>query len=265
MSPSSHEPRPVLWQYLTWPEIASLRDAGMDMVILPVGSTEQHGPHLAVDTDTVTATSVAHAVSARTGVPVLPSVPYGCSLGHSHRWPGALSLEPQTLAQLVFECGSWAIRAGFRRILIVNGHVTNAAPLRCALELLRSRFDDCMVALRDVGAVSERVRRAFLSDAEDWHANRAETSLILALSPERVRASELASADDPDRTRGLLFAHPVNRTSTNGVTGSPSGATVELGRELFAMIVDDLTEQVRAGLRERPPLEAGSFAEEARR
>jgi|SRR5690606_30174925 len=109
------------------------------------------------------------------------------------------------------------------------------------------------------------VRRAFLSDAEDWHANRAETSLILALSPERVRASELASADDPDRTRGLLFAHPVNRTSTNGVTGSPSGATVELGRELFAMIVDDLTEQVRAGLRERPPLEAGSFAEEARR
>ncbi|MEW6268191.1 MAG: creatininase family protein [Thermodesulfobacteriota bacterium] len=265
MTSHSHEARPLLWQELTWPEIAALRDAGMDMVILPVGSTEQHGPHLAVDTDTVTATSVAHAVSERTGVPVLPAVPFGCSLGHSHRWPGTLSLEPQTLAQLVFECLSWAYRSGFRRILILNGHVTNAAPLRCALELLRARFDDGMVALRDVGAVSERVRRAFASDAEDWHANRAETALILAVRPERVRASLLVSSDDPDRTAGLLFAHPVNRTSANGVTGSPSGATPELGREVFAMIVDDLTEQVRAGLRERPPLEASYFGEGARR
>jgi len=263
MTETEHQARPLLREELTWPEIAALRAGGMDMVILPVGSTEQHGPHLAVDIDTVTATAVAHAVSVRTGVPVLPAMPYGCSLGHSHRWPGTLSLEPQTLAQLTFECLSWAYRSGFRRILILNGHVTNAAPLRCALELLRARFDDCMVALRDVGAVSERVRHAFCGDADDWHANCAETALVLAVRPERVRLSELARADDPDRTAGLLFAHPVNRTSTNGVTGSPSGATTELGAALFEMIVADLTAQVRAGLHESPPLAASYFTEAA--
>lgn len=265
MTEASHRERPLLWQEMTWPEIAALRDGGMDMVILPVGSTEQHGPHLALDTDTVTATTVAHAVSARTGVPVLPAIPYGCSLGHSHRWPGTLSLEPQTLTQIAIECLSWAYRAGFRRILILNGHVTNAAPLRCALEVLRARHDDCMVALRDVGAVSERVRRAFCGDADDWHANCAETALILAVLPDRVRAAELAGADDPDRTAGLLFAHPVNRTSVNGVTGHPSRATRALGAELFDMIVSDLTAQVEVGLRETPPLDAGYFTEVASR
>ena len=264
MTNVEQEARPLLWEELTWPEIAALRDGGMDMVMLPVGSTEQHGPHLAVDADTVTATSVAHAVSLRTGVLVLPALPYGCSLGHSHRWPGTLSLAPHTLTQVAFECLSWAYHSGFRRILILNGHVTNAAPLRCALELLRSRFDDCMVALRDVGAVSARVREAFCGDADDWHANRAETSLVLALRPDRVRASELAHADDPDRTGGLLFAHPVNRTSRNGVTGRPSGATQRLGRELLDMIVTDLTAQVRSGLRETPPLDAGYHVEASR-
>ena len=261
MTHDAHEERPLLWEEMTWPEIAALRDGGMDMVILPVGSTEQHGPHLSVDTDTVTATRVAWRVSARTGVPVLPAIPYGCSLGHSHRWPGTLSLEPQTLIQVAFECLSWAYRAGFRRILILNGHVTNMAPLRCALELLRARFDDCMVALRDVGAASDRVRRAFCGDADDWHANHAETSLVLALEPGRVRPSELGRADDPDRTAGLLFAHPVNRTSTNGVTGFPSRATRDHGVELLDMLVTDLTAQVRAGLHESPPLDAGSSTE----
>ena len=61
MTDASHRERPLLWNEMTWPEIAALRDGGMDMVILPVGSTEQHGPHLALDTDTVTATTVAHA------------------------------------------------------------------------------------------------------------------------------------------------------------------------------------------------------------
>ena len=71
--------RAVEWARLTWCELAELQRR-VDMVILPVGSTEQHGPHLAMDTDTVSAWSVATAVGARTGVPVLPAIPYGCSL-----------------------------------------------------------------------------------------------------------------------------------------------------------------------------------------
>jgi creatinine amidohydrolase len=248
---------PVLWERLTWEEIASLRKAGMDMAILPVGATEQHGPHLTLEVDTRSAVSIAHAVSAATRVPVLPAIAYGCSLGHSRRWPGTLALSPHTLIDLVAEVGDWVIGAGFRRLLILNGHVTNFAPLRCALELLRSRHDEAMVAVVSLHEISARVREVYGADAEDWHANQAETALMLALAPEAVRLERLASADDPDRTHGLLFSHPVNRTSSNGVTGSPSRARQEDGAQLLAWMVEDLTARVKAALREAPPLPHG--------
>ena len=250
----------VLWQSLTWEEIAGLRAAGMDAALLPVGATEQHGPHLATSVDSVTAERLAHAVSKVTGVPVLPTLHYGCSLGHSRRWPGTLALQPQTLIGLLVEIGEWAYHAGVRRLIMINGHVTNFAPLRCALEVLRSRFDDLMVAIRNVADVSPRVRAEFDADAADWHANAAETSLMLHLAPELVRAEKIVEARDPDRTAGLFFSHPVNRTSRNGVTGDPSSASAENGRTLFAKMVEDLAGQVRSALREKPPLDQSYFA-----
>jgi creatinine amidohydrolase len=250
---------PVLWSELTWEEIGALRDAGMEMAMLPVGATEQHGPHLVTSVDCVTAEKLAHAVSVQTGVPVLPTLPYGCSLGHSRRWPGTLALQPQTLTDCVVQLGEWIHAFGFRRLLLVNGHVTNFAPLRCALEILRSRFDDLMIAIRNVGEVSARVRLEFSADAADWHANAAETALMLALAPQFVRLERIAAADDPDRTTGLLFSHPVNRTSLNGVTGQPSRATPEQGAQLFTWMVEDLAADVRAAVRERPPLSQSYF------
>ena len=89
--------------------------------------------------------------------------------------------------------------------MIVNAHVTNAAPLRCALEVLRSRHDGLMVAILDAGSLSPRVERAFRSDAGDWHANAAETSLMMALEPRLVRPGRIGEADDPDRTAGLVL------------------------------------------------------------
>lgn len=247
------------WASLPWPEIAALPSSGMDAALLPVGATEQHGPHLGCGMDSMLADAVCAAVSAGTGVPVLPLLPYGCSLGHSHRWPGTLSLSPQTLIALITDIGDWLHAAGFRRLFLVNAHVTNAAPLRCALEVLRGRHDGLMVAVVNTATVSPRVTRAFTTDGADWHANAAETSLTLALAPELVRRRLLRHADDPDRTRGLVFAHPVNRTSTNGVTGAPSRASAAAGRKLFRWLVADVTTLVRRGLRERAPLDHAYF------
>jgi creatinine amidohydrolase len=251
---------PILWQSMTWQEIAQLREQGMDAAILPVGATEQHGPHLATSVDSVTAERLAHAVSAETGVPVLPTLPYGCSLGHSRRWPGTLSLQPQTLIDVIVQIGEWAHAAAVRRLIIINGHVTNFAPLRCALEVLRSKFDDLLIAIRNVGDVSQRVRTEFYADAEDWHANAAETALMLELAPELVRADRIAEAHDPDRTHGLFFSHPVNRTSRNGVTGHPVTATAEQGARLFSWMVEDLSGLIRTALSERPPLDQSYFS-----
>lgn len=249
----------MLWSERTWPEVPAALEATGFAAILPVGATEQHGPHLGCGMDWVLADRLCAEVARRTLVPMLPAMPYGCSLGHSHRWPGTIALEPITLIHLIKDVGSWAYHSGVRRLFLVNTHVTNAGPLRSALEMLRATHDDLMVALINSATVSARVRAAHFADGEDWHANAAETALMLAVAPEMVREGLIASADDPDRTEGLVFAHPVNRTSRNGVTGFPSRATKAQGEELFGWMVEDLSETVLRGVTETPPLDASYF------
>lgn len=247
----------MIWGEQTWDELPAALAAAKASAILPVGATEQHGPHLGTGMDTVLADHLCRAVAARTSVPMLPVMPYGCSLGHSRRWPGTIALQPTTLIALVKEVGDWAYVSGVRRLFIVNTHVTNAAPLRCALEMLRATHDDMMVALFNTAMLSDRVRAVNFADAEDWHANAAETALMLAVAPEIVRPDKCEAADDPDRTVGHVFAHPVNRTSLNGVTGRPSLATREGGLELFQWLVEDLTKLIETGKSEVPPLGYG--------
>jgi creatinine amidohydrolase len=250
----------MFWSQRTWRELPADLAAVGYAAILPVGATEQHGPHLGCGVDAVLADKLCAAVAARVRVPMLPTLPYGCSLGHSRRWPGTIAVQPVTLIDLVAEIGDWNYHSGVRRLFIVNTHVTNAAPLRCALEMLRSQHDDLMVALFNSGTLSPRVRQFHFADGEDWHANNAETSLMLALAPEMVRTDALARADDPDRTAGLIFAHPVNRTSTNGVTGKPSAATAGNGALWFEWMVEDLCQLIRRGIVETPPLECSYFS-----
>jgi creatinine amidohydrolase len=245
------------WAQRTWAEIPRDLQSVSYAALLPVGATEQHGPHMGCGMDFVLAELVCREVACRAKVPMLPVLPYGCSIGHSRRWPGTIALDPLLMTNLVSSIGTWAHTSGVRRLFIVNAHVTNAAPLRCALELLRAKHDDLMVAVINTATMSERVKAAQFADADDWHANDAETSLMLAMAPQMVRPDLCANADDDDRTPGLVFAHPVNRTSTNGVTGKPSLATADKGRELFGWMCDDLFAIVQRGLKEMPPLEHG--------
>ena len=249
----------MLWSTRTWVELSGDLDAAGGAALLPVGATEQHGPHMGCGMDAVLAEKLCMAVAGETGVPMLPLLPYGCSLGHSRRWPGTIALDPITLIEVVRQIGEWSYHSGVRRLFIVNSHVTNAAPLRCALEMLRAAHDDLMVAVLNTATLSERVRAAHFQDGDDWHANHAETALMLAVAPEMVRPDQLAAADDADRTEGLVFAHPVNRTSLNGVTGAPSRARAEEGQALFDWMVTDLTALVRRGMVETPPLPHSYF------
>jgi creatinine amidohydrolase len=252
---------PVLWEWLTSEEIGLLGQNGMDMAILPVGSTEQHGPHLTVNVDSISAQTVAFAVSAKTGIPVLPTLPYGSALGHTTKWPGTLSLTPTTLTSVVVEIGEWLFRAsGFTRLVLLNGHTTNFAPLRCAVEIIRFRLPGMRIALRGLWEISPRVSKEYYMDAEDWHANAAETSLMLALHDNGVRVDRIA--DDADRTGGLFFAYPVDRTSINGATGTPTLASAEDGRKLFSWQVEDLTKQLMSALTEDPPFEPHDRSED---
>jgi creatinine amidohydrolase len=243
----------IRWDNLTWEEVRDLRARGMDMVILPTGSTEQHGPHLPLAVDTLLAERIALAVSERTGVPILPVLPYGCALGHTRFWPGTISLSPETLAAVIEEILEDVIAYGFTRILILSGHVTNAAPQRVALERLRSRHPRLQIAQRHLLEASARTRAAYLHDAEDFHANASETALMMLLAPDSVRRDRIF--DDPDRTGDLVFSYAVPWTSQAGHTGRPTEATPEMGADLFEMLAADWTEIVQCALAEKPPIE----------
>jgi creatinine amidohydrolase len=247
------------WHNMSWAEIGELVQSGMDTAILPVGATEQHGPHMGCGMDAEIAGQLCRAVAEKTGAIVLPTLPYGCSIGHSQRWPGTVALQPKTMIDVVKDMGDWIYHSGFRRLFIVNGHVGNFAPLRCALEMLRAEHDDMMIALVNSGSISPRVKEQHFHDAQDWHANDAETSLMLALQPAMVRQDLLEESDDPDRTEECVFAHPVNKTSKNGVTGKPSLASAAKGNELFNWMVEDLAALVKRGMSEQSPLTFSYF------
>jgi creatinine amidohydrolase len=249
----------IEWSKTTWDEIPAKLTAANYSAILPIGATEQHGPHMGCGMDYVLADVLCKAVAEKTQVPMLPTMPYGCSIGHSQRWPGTIALQPITLINAIKDMGDWAYHSGVRRLFIVNAHVTNAAPLRCALEMLRAAHDDMMIAVINTAHFSKRAKEFQHADGDDWHANDGETSLMLATAPEMVRQNKLNMADDPDRTAGLVFSHPVNRTSLNGVTGTPSIASKEKGEEWFAWMVEDLSNLVTKGMQENPPLAHSYF------
>lgn len=245
------------WDRLTWTQLSELRDAGPGLVVLPVGATEQHGPHLPTGTDNAIVTAITHYASAQTGVPVLPTMSFGVSVGHTHRWPGTVSLMHETLATAVREMVSWLLADGWSRVLIVNSHFGNDATLRTAVDRLRTdHLSRLQVGLINTFQLSPDIWEYFISDADDLHANRAETDLMLHLDPEACDLQAIASgtADDEDRTVGKVFSYPVALTSTNGVTGKPSLGTAERGRELFVEMGEALAAALETAKTETPPL-----------
>lgn len=242
---------PRLLAEMTWPQIRALLEAGENLCVLPVGATEQHGRHLATGTDTLLADAICRAASSRTGAPTLPALWVGSSNAHTSTWPGTFSLGPRLLIDVVLALARWVRSCGFERLLIVNAHVGNAAPLAVAVDELRT-VGELRVGVAHWFELSEEIARRVTADASDWHAHAAETSLMLHLHPDLVDREQ--THDDPDRTTGLVFSYTVAETSATGTTGSPSSASAEQGAELFELVVEALARRIEAARLEQPPI-----------
>ncbi|MDP4624879.1 MAG: creatininase family protein [Akkermansiaceae bacterium] len=246
---------PVILENFAWPEISRLRDESGGLLILPMGATEQHGPHLPVGMDTLLVEEVCKAASARTGVPVMSALRYTVSQGHTPKWPGTFSLRHGTFISVLRELAAWAVATGWKRLLLVNSHFGNDAPARVAVDQIRLEYmGRLQIGLAHAFQTGEGVWAAYTSDADDLHANRAETSLMMHLFPELVKMDRLAESDDEDRTGGTVFSYPVAQTSLNGVTGNPSQATAEEGELLFGKMVEGLVALLEKAKTEEPPL-----------
>lgn len=220
--------------------MASLADQvwpGVDadaVLLIPLGSTEQHGPHLPLDTDTKIAQAVADRAAAKTDAVVAPTLPYGASGEHAG-FAGTLSMGTEALRHVMIELVRSASLT-FNKIVFVNGHGGNHPAMTSAVEQMVTEG-------HDVTAWWPRL------PGGDAHAGRTETSLMLAIDPGSVRI-DLA---EPGNTNPLaellpdLRAGGVVAASANGVLGDPTGASAAEGARLLEQLVDQLVAAVTAG------------------
>lgn len=249
MAESSHR-----WEELNSVQIAARLAADPDTVaLIPVGATEQHGPHLPVGTDTIMATAVADAAAGDLAL-VLPALAFGASMFHGTQLAGTVAFSGEDTADAAVRVAQACVESGVRRILFVNGHVGNAAPLWLSCDRFRRLHPDRRIGVMQWWDLTPDIARRATEDAADWHANAAETSLMLAVRPDLVDTDAMAGADDPDRTAGTVFRYPVQQVSTNGVTGYPSRASKAFGLELWRDVVAAARDVVERAHNEVPPL-----------
>jgi mycofactocin precursor peptide peptidase len=224
---------------LTWPEVGELAGRGAFLAV-PVASTEQHGPHLPLSTDTDLAVALcARLARSRPDVVVAPAVAYGSS-GEHQDFAGTLSIGQEALELLLVElCRSATLT--FSRVLLVSTHGGNAGVVRRAERRLRGESRDVLAWLA-----------TWRGDA---HAGRTETSLQLALAPERVRLDRAQAGDvrSISELMPVLRASSVRAVSASGVLGDPAGASAAEGAALLAELLAGLLAAVEAW----PPGENG--------
>ncbi len=246
-----------LYGEMTWPEIAGAAEENR-VALLPVGTIEDHGPHLPVDADT----RITWEICRRAGklipeeVVVIPPVIHGYSPHHMD-FPGALTIGAETFSNYILDICNSLIHHRFKRILIANGHGSNSHLLECASRLVITGNQGKALchSVSVTGSVlySDTAKR-ILEESPDrgGHADEAETSIYLALNPDSVdmtmAARELRSRNlslkSVSRTAPMMVPYWSTHTRS-GIMGDATLASIEKGEKLLDAAVRGLAEIVR--------------------
>ena len=247
-----------------WPDIAAYLEKGGDTVLVPIGATEQHGPHTALFVDTAWASDISEAVARREDALVAPPLHFGYS--HHHlAYPGGITLRAETLTQVALDVGESLVSHGFKKILFVNGNrIANLPPLQIAMLKLRYRtgafcgiIDTHLIARRAVCAEADN-----RPDASN-HAGDIETSFMMHAHPDFVRPDKIPTL--PDRPQAEFLANfPMDppfdadvafiattaaefyeKTGGVGVYSDPSQANAERGRRVLDVTIEHAARFVR--------------------
>lgn len=244
---------PLRWEEHTFPEARALVDR-VDAVMIPVGAIEQHGPHLPLNVDTVIAQAVAEAVSAETGVPVVPPVSIGVSASHGD-FPGTLTVRPETMIGYLTDVLDSLYASGVRQFVTISGHIWNSGSIDVAFEKFRTRHDD--VRIRAIAYVSmypgSEVDGHVQHGRGLMHANYFETSVMLHLRSDLVHMDRLTSHLDVDS----FWDYRMDQVSETGIWGRDvHEATPEHGKSEYERCVRTTAEAVSAAVREPWPSRA---------
>jgi creatinine amidohydrolase len=239
------------FNHLTWEEMNDAI-ARQPVVLLPVGSTEQHGPHLPLDVDTFLCEQVCleTARNAPGKVLVLPPVSYGLNLHHID-FPGTIHIEPEVFVAFCLNVTKSVAYHGFKRILVVNGHGSNGPIADLVARKTTLGTESLCAAVNYYIFGMEAFERVKESEVVA-HADEFETSLYLHLAPERVRMDKAVAGDDhrarhmsSDSTGKVRFNDYWGRWTTVGVHGDPRSATAAKGKVIWDAVLAGMQETVR--------------------
>ncbi|MBW3595907.1 MAG: creatininase family protein [Planctomycetes bacterium] len=231
-----------------WPDIESL-DKDRVAVVVPIASLEQHGHHLPLLTDTYLATAVAERVHERLGERVLltPTLWLGAS-DHHLDFPGTISVPNSLYIEMIKSVVRSLVRAGFRRIFLLNGHGGNVAPGETAITELANSCDRCDEALVALGSYWAIAAAAMKPDSHGMtqqqltHACEYETSMMLALHGRLVKMGAARGHTKPaiSAVPGVRLAGRFHRMTGTGALDTPELATAEKGESLLAAITGEV-------------------------
>jgi creatinine amidohydrolase len=240
---------------LTWPDIAEYLE-NQNIVMVPIGATEQHGYHTPLLVDTAWASDVSEAVALQEKVLVAPPLHYGWSLHHL-AYSGGITLRPETLTAVAVDIGESLVSHGFRKIIFVNGNrVANLPPLQIAMAKLRFKTG-AYVAIIDTHLIARKEVCEAAGNRRDaaHHAGNVETSFMLYAHPNLVRTDKLKVLEDrpvaefasnfpmdPPFDQNIAFVQATasefyERTQGHGTYSNPATASAEIGRAVLDVTV----------------------------
>ncbi len=220
-----------------------LEESDVDIAILPVGATEQHGTHAPLATDSIVAEAVSRGVAEKLNAYLLPTLPFGNSREH-FGFRGTVSLEPWTLATAVKEIGLSLTESGFRWIVVISGHGGNFIIQTAIREINTLQSSGTAMLLYPWGPVLDRLPDICPDADVAMHAGSDETSIVMHLFPELVKAER---EDFIAEFTGEFFDFlPMKAMSPCGVWGRPSEASAEKGRRVLELMIDGCAEHIRS-------------------
>ncbi len=238
------EHRLVRW---SWPKTQNYLDRSR-LILIPIGSTEQHGPNGLLGTDAMCAEEIALGVAAKIDAAVAPTIAVGMSLHHLG-FPGTISLRPATLLELVTDYVTSLYRHGFRGFLFVNGHGGNTPAGTAALQGLRDQLPDADLRWMDWFRlpVIEEMGKQLFGDRKGSHASPTEISVTMVACGDAIEPIEGPMDMTVCRPRGIPGAARFREYYPDGRIGSdPSLARREHGEALITAAVDAIAAEARA-------------------
>ncbi|TLU98933.1 creatininase family protein [Dyadobacter luticola] len=245
----------MLFSNLSYPDINQQTE--QTVIVLPLGAFEQHGPHMAVSTDTDIVTHIAKKAEAAlpSQVMLCPTLPFGSS-DHHLSFGGSISINPALYVEVIVDLVGSFLQNGFRRIVLLNGHGGNITPVRQALAILSKKYDRDLQPNIALVTYWELAGKPFAGEAPMEspalsHACEYETSMMLHLFPEKVDMEKAERAarpesngyipwEDDEPYRGVTLFKATAFISSNGSSGEPQKGTAEKGEHLVGKAVGAL-------------------------